>query len=62
MSDSKEEKKEDKPKACCVCKPEKEARDECLLFKGGDHDEGLVKCKEYIEKYKTCMKSYGFDV
>ncbi len=47
-----------KPKPCCVCKPEKEARDECLLFNGQDNG----KCDELIAKYKTCMKGYGFDI
>ncbi|CAG98493.2 copper metallochaperone COX17 [Kluyveromyces lactis] len=47
-----------KPKPCCVCKPEKEARDECLLFNGQESG----KCDELIAKYKTCMKGYGFEV
>ncbi|GMM29070.1 copper metallochaperone [Martiniozyma asiatica (nom. inval.)] len=47
-----------KPKPCCVCKPEKEIRDECLLFNGTD----APKCQEYIAKYKQCMKGYGFDI
>lgn len=49
---------ESKPKPCCVCKPEKEVRDECLLFNGQESG----KCDELIEKYKTCMKGYGFDI
>ncbi|AJV61798.1 ATM_1a_G0035580.mRNA.1.CDS.1 [Saccharomyces cerevisiae] len=49
---------EDKPKPCCVCKPEKEERDTCILFNGQDSE----KCKEFIEKYKECMKGYGFEV
>ncbi|AAS50205.1 AAL161Wp [Eremothecium gossypii ATCC 10895] len=48
----------DKPKPCCVCKPEKEARDSCLLFNGVD----AVKCQELVQKYKDCMKGYGFEV
>ncbi|SCU82828.1 LAME_0C03026g1_1 [Lachancea meyersii CBS 8951] len=48
----------DKPKPCCVCKPEKEARDTCLLFNGQDSG----KCDELIGKYKKCMQSYGFTV
>ncbi|CCF57832.1 hypothetical protein KAFR_0D01850 [Kazachstania africana CBS 2517] len=49
---------EEKPKPCCVCLTEKEARDQCLLFKGADDG----KCKEYIEKYRMCMKSFGFEI
>lgn len=49
--------KEAKPKPCCVCKPEKEERDNCLLFNGQESG----KCAEYIEKYKACMKGYGFE-
>ncbi|QBM86902.1 cytochrome c oxidase assembly protein subunit 17 [Metschnikowia aff. pulcherrima] len=45
-----------KPKPCCVCLDEKKARDECLLFNG---EEG-GKCLEFIDKYKACMKGYGF--
>lgn len=48
----------EKPKPCCVCKPEKQARDECLLFNGTD----APKCAPLIEAYKTCMKGYGFEV
>ncbi|SCV99579.1 LAFE_0A06304g1_1 [Lachancea fermentati] len=48
---------EDKPKPCCVCKPEKEARDNCLLFNGQESG----KCDELIEKYKKCMAGYGFN-
>ncbi|CCK71668.1 copper metallochaperone COX17 KNAG_0H02530 [Huiozyma naganishii CBS 8797] len=54
--------KEERPKACCVCKDEKSARDECLLFKGTADDSGYVKCKDLIEKYKSCMKGHGFEV
>lgn len=49
--------KESKPKPCCVCLDEKKARDECLLFNGQENG----KCNELIEKYKTCMKGYGFE-
>ncbi|SMN21176.1 similar to Saccharomyces cerevisiae YLL009C COX17 Copper metallochaperone that transfers copper to Sco1p and Cox11p for eventual delivery to cytochrome c oxidase [Maudiozyma saulgeensis] len=52
---------EDKPKPCCVCKPEKEVRDQCLLFNGTE-GKGSEKCKEFIEKYKQCMKGYGFEI
>ncbi|OBA20096.1 hypothetical protein METBIDRAFT_33056 [Metschnikowia bicuspidata var. bicuspidata NRRL YB-4993] len=45
-----------KPKPCCVCLDEKKARDECLLFSG--EEDG--KCQEFIDKYKICMKGFGF--
>ncbi|EDO19031.1 hypothetical protein Kpol_2002p103 [Vanderwaltozyma polyspora DSM 70294] len=48
---------QDKPKACCVCKPEKEERDNCLLFNGQES----TSCKEFIDKYKSCMKGFGFE-
>mgnify|MGYP003365428948 CR=1 FL=1 len=54
-------KNEDKPKPCCVCKPEKEVRDQCLLFNGTE-GKGSEKCTEFIEKYKQCMKGYGFEI
>lgn len=47
-----------KVKPCCVCKPEKAKRDECLLFHGQESEE----CKPIIESYKSCMRSYGFKV
>lgn len=49
--------KESKPKPCCVCLDEKKARDECLLFNGQEGG----KCQDMIEKYKACMKGYGFE-
>ena len=49
---------ESKPKPCCVCREEKETRDQCLLFNGSDSK----SCVEFIEKYKQCMKGYGFDI
>lgn len=50
-------KQESKPKPCCVCLDEKKTRDECLLFNGQDSG----KCDDIIQKYKTCMKGYGFE-
>ncbi|CAH2449421.1 Cytochrome c oxidase copper metallochaperone [Komagataella phaffii CBS 7435] len=50
-------KAESKPKPCCVCKPEKEARDQCLLINGQDSG----KCDDLISQYKVCMKGFGFD-
>ncbi|CDO54359.1 similar to Saccharomyces cerevisiae YLL009C COX17 Copper metallochaperone that transfers copper to Sco1p and Cox11p for eventual delivery to cytochrome c oxidase [Geotrichum candidum] len=47
-----------KVKPCCVCTDEKSLRDECLLFNGQESG----KCNELIEKYKVCMKGYGFNV
>lgn len=47
-----------KVKPCCVCKPEKAKRDECLLFHGQESKE----CKPIIESYKDCMRSYGFQL
>ncbi|KAI5808089.1 cytochrome C oxidase copper chaperone family protein [Peziza echinospora] len=44
------------PKPCCVCKPEKAARDECLLFS----DRGEEDCRPTIQAYKACMAGYGF--
>lgn len=52
----------EKPKPCCVCLDEKKKRDECLLFTDVNKEDSMVKCKEYIDKYKECMKSYGFEI
>ncbi|KAK6335983.1 Cytochrome c oxidase copper chaperone [Orbilia blumenaviensis] len=52
--------KEDKPKPCCVCKPEKSARDECMLKSVTDAPE--VECKDLIKTYKICMEGFGFKV
>lgn len=49
---------DEKPKPCCVCKPEKQERDECLLFNGQESG----KCDDIIAKYKECMKGYGFTI
>ncbi|KAK2741772.1 Cytochrome c oxidase copper chaperone [Myotisia sp. PD_48] len=50
-----------KPKPCCVCKPEKSARDECMLFSKSE-DPTQQECKSFIQQYKTCMAGYGFKV
>ncbi len=47
-----------KPKPCCVCKPEKASRDECLLLNGEDSG----KCDTLITSYKKCMQGYGFSI
>jgi cytochrome c oxidase assembly protein subunit 17 len=46
-----------KPKPCCVCKDEKAARDECMLFSTGDAQK---ECADLITKYRDCMAGYGF--
>ncbi|OGE54167.1 hypothetical protein PENARI_c006G07057 [Penicillium arizonense] len=50
----------EKPKPCCVCKPEKTTRDDCMLFSKSDNPE--QECKSTIEQYKACMAGYGFKV
>ncbi|ODV96516.1 hypothetical protein PACTADRAFT_49846 [Pachysolen tannophilus NRRL Y-2460] len=47
-----------KPKPCCVCIPQKQSRDECLLLNGQESG----KCDSIIQEYKTCMKGFGFEV
>ncbi|BFZ64530.1 telomere binding protein [Saitoella coloradoensis] len=49
---------ENKPKPCCVCKEEKQRRDECMLFS----EKGEEDCKPVIEQYKTCMAGFGFKI
>ena len=45
---------------CCVCKDEKSTRDECMLFsKAADP---VADCKSTIERYRTCMAGFGFQV
>nr|AAY64186.1 Cox17p [Paracoccidioides brasiliensis] len=50
-----------KPKPCCVCKPEKAARDDCMLFSKSD-DPAQQECRPLIEQYKSCMAGYGFKI
>ncbi|KZZ91665.1 Cytochrome c oxidase copper chaperone [Ascosphaera apis ARSEF 7405] len=50
-----------KPKPCCVCKEEKQARDDCMLFSRSD-DPAKEDCKSAVEKYKACMAGFGFQV
>lgn len=45
-------------KPCCVCKPQKAERDECVLFHGQDSPD----CKPILDQYKDCMRGYGFTV
>ncbi|EEP76570.1 conserved hypothetical protein [Uncinocarpus reesii 1704] len=51
----------EKPKPCCVCKPEKAARDDCMLFSKSDNP-AESECRSTIEQYRSCMASYGFKV
>ncbi|KAL4975229.1 cytochrome C oxidase copper chaperone-domain-containing protein [Aspergillus desertorum] len=50
----------EKPKPCCVCKTEKTARDDCMLF--SKSDDPMQECKSLIEQYKACMAGFGFKV
>ncbi|KAK5699418.1 Cytochrome c oxidase copper chaperone [Elasticomyces elasticus] len=49
-----------KPKPCCVCKDEKNARDECMLFSNSPDPQDA--CKNLVGQYKSCMKGYGFSL
>ena len=46
---------------CCVCKDEKTARDDCMLFSKSDNPQDN-ECKSLVEQYKGCMASYGFKI
>ncbi|KAK1829820.1 cysteine alpha-hairpin motif superfamily [Podospora conica] len=50
----------DKPKPCCVCKDEKAARDDCMLFSKAE--DPMKDCVGTIEAYKRCMAGFGFEV
>ncbi|PYI33747.1 hypothetical protein BP00DRAFT_366645 [Aspergillus indologenus CBS 114.80] len=50
----------EKPKPCCVCKTEKTARDDCMLF--SKTDDPTQECQSMIDQYKACMAGYGFKV
>lgn len=45
---------------CCVCKPEKAARDDCMLF--SKTEDPTQECKSTIDQYKSCMAGFGFKV
>ncbi|KAI9838626.1 MAG: hypothetical protein M1819_004940 [Sarea resinae] len=47
-----------KVKPCCVCKDEKAARDECMLFSNSDNAQ--EHCTNLVDKYRSCMAGYGF--
>ncbi|KAI7302016.1 hypothetical protein KC315_g16327, partial [Hortaea werneckii] len=49
-----------KVKPCCVCKEEKSARDECMLFSSAADPQEA--CKDMVSKYRSCMASYGFNL
>ncbi|KLJ10169.1 cytochrome c oxidase assembly protein subunit 17 [Blastomyces silverae] len=50
-----------KPKPCCVCKDEKAARDDCMLFSRSD-DPAQQECRPLVEQYKSCMAGFGFKI
>jgi cytochrome c oxidase assembly protein subunit 17 len=43
-------------KICCVCKPTKQVRDECIVLNGED------QCKAFIEAHNKCLRDEGFEV
>ena len=45
-------------KICCCCPETKKVRDECVVFKGEEHDDCVVA----IEAHKMCLRAEGFDV
>ncbi|KAB8303613.1 hypothetical protein EYC80_005010 [Monilinia laxa] len=49
-----------KPKPCCVCKEEKAARDECMLFSTAKDPQ--VACASMVDRYKSCMAGFGFNL
>ncbi|GAB7352701.1 hypothetical protein MBLNU459_g3060t1 [Dothideomycetes sp. NU459] len=49
-----------KVKPCCVCKDEKAARDECMLFSNAADPQ--QDCQDMVAKYRSCMKGYGFSL
>ncbi|KUI57572.1 Cytochrome c oxidase copper chaperone [Cytospora mali] len=48
------------PKPCCVCKDEKSKRDECMLFSNAA--DPAKDCQSTIDRYRSCMKGFGFQV
>jgi len=47
-------------KPCCVCKDEKAARDECMLFSNSSDPQEA--CQSLVGQYRSCMKGYGFNL
>ena len=43
---------------CCCCPDTKKARDECVVFRGEEHED----CLKLIEAHKMCLREEGFDV
>ena len=43
-------------KICCVCKPTKQVRDECIVLNGEE------QCKAFIDAHNRCLREEGFDV
>lgn len=43
-------------KICCVCKPTKEVRDECIVLNGEE------KCMPFIYAHNQCLRAEGFEV
>ena len=43
-------------KICCVCKPTKQVRDECIILNGEE------QCKAFIDAHNQCLRDEGFDV
>jgi cytochrome c oxidase assembly protein subunit 17 len=43
-----------------VCKEEKAARDECMLFSTAKDPQAA--CGDLVSKYRSCMKGFGFDL
>jgi cytochrome c oxidase assembly protein subunit 17 len=43
-------------KICCVCKPTKQIRDECIVLNGED------MCKAFIDAHNQCLRDEGFEV
>lgn len=43
-------------KICCVCKPTKQVRDECIVLNGEE------RCKDFINAHNQCLRSEGFEV
>lgn len=43
-------------KICCVCKPTKQVRDECIVLNGED------KCRAFIDAHNQCLREEGFQV
>ncbi|KAF2096639.1 hypothetical protein NA57DRAFT_78239 [Rhizodiscina lignyota] len=50
----------EKPKPCCVCKEEKAARDECMLFSTAANPQEA--CQDMVSKYRSCMAGFGFNI